>query len=82
MDKFSELQLLLAQARYHVQNAESADLVSERRLRVKLEQQLADERAKRDEIIEQQVQLRDKHTANTNAGNMVQWPTSLQLAYN
>lgn len=70
-DKFSELQLLLAQARHHVQNANNADLVSERRLRAKLEQQLAEERAQREEIIEQQVQLRDKTSISMSHGNLV-----------
>lgn len=63
--------MLLAQARYHVQNAENSDLANERRMRSKLEQQLAEERAKREELIEQQVQLREKTNLTTNNGNMV-----------
>jgi len=63
-DRFAELQALLAQARHHVQNADSSDLAMERRLRAKLEQQLAEEKAKREELVEQQIQLREK-TTNT-----------------
>lgn len=63
-DRFTELQILLAQARHHVQNAENSDLVMERKLRIKLEQQLADEKSKRDELVEQQVQLREKSHPN------------------
>lgn len=65
-DRFSELQMLLAQARHHVQNAENTDLVMERKLRAKLEIQLAEEKSKREELVEQEVRLRDKSTANPN----------------
>ena len=72
-DRFSELQMLLAQARHHVQNAENTDLVMERKLRAKLELQLAEEKSKRDEMVEQEVKLREKTTSNP---NMVSWLTS------
>lgn len=65
-DRFSELQMLLAQARHHVQNAENTDLVMERKLRAKLELQLAEEKSKRDEMVEQEVKLREKTTSNPN----------------
>lgn len=73
-DRFAELQLLLTQARHHVQNAENADLVMERKLRMKLEQQLADEKRKRDEMVEEQVQLREK--TNPNQSNLVRKQTA------
>lgn len=63
-DRFTELQLLLAQARHHVQNAENTDLASERKLRVKLELQLASEKEKREEIIEHEVKLREKTSSD------------------
>ena len=74
-DRFAELHLLLAQARHHVQNAENSDLMMERKLRLKLEQQLAEEKSKRDELVEEQVQMREKN--NPAMSNMVrrQLPT-------
>ena len=68
-ERYAELHSLLAQARHHVQNAENSDLLVERKLRMKLEQQLAEEKSKRDELVEEQVQLREK--ANPNISNMV-----------
>ena len=70
-DRFSELQMLLAQARHHVQNAENTDLVMERKLRAKLELQLAEEKSKRDEMVEQEVKLREKTTSNLNMVNFL-----------
>lgn len=64
-ERFAELQLLLAQARHHVQNAENTDLAVERKLRAKLEQQLAEEKNKREEL-EQRVQMREKNPSTNN----------------
>lgn len=66
-DRFSELQQLLAQARYHVQNAENAELVTEHKYRVKLEHQFSNESSQNGDE-EKNVKLREKTNLK---GNMV-----------